>query len=156
MAELFERDKSTISRHIKNVFEEGELQETATVANFTTVQTEGSRQVERQIEYFNLDVIISVGYRVKSLRGTQFRQWATKRLNEYIRKGFTMDDERLKKLGDGKNIHHRVIGVKKRLRTTSLRPLCTPRLNLKIYVLTQSAQSYAKFSNKNSVSSVPL
>ena len=99
MAELFERDKSTISRHIKNVFDEGELEQWATVAKFATVQTEGTRQVERQIEYYNLDVIISVGYRVKSLRGTQFRQWATKRLNEYIRKGFTMDDERLKNGG---------------------------------------------------------
>jgi len=74
MATLFERDKSTISRHIKNVFSEGELYESATVANFATVQTEGTRQVERQIEHYNLDVIISVGYRVKSLRGTQFRQ----------------------------------------------------------------------------------
>jgi len=99
MAALFERDKSTVSRHIKNVFEEGELERLATVANFATVQTEGERQVERQIEYFNLDVIISVGYRVKSLRGTQFRKWATGRLNEYIRKGFTMDDERLKNGG---------------------------------------------------------
>ena len=99
MAALFERDKSTISRHIKNVFVEGELEQSATVANFATVQTEGSRQVERQIEYYNLDVIISVGYRVKSLRGTQFRQWATQRLNEYIRKGFTLDDERLKNGG---------------------------------------------------------
>ena len=99
MAELFERDKSTISRHIKNVFDEGELEQWATVAKFATVQTEGTRQVERQIEYYSLDVIISVGYRVKSLRGTQFRQWATKRLNEYIRKGFTMDDERLKNGG---------------------------------------------------------
>ncbi|MCL1996307.1 MAG: virulence RhuM family protein [Defluviitaleaceae bacterium] len=99
MATLFERDKSTISRHIKNVFEEGELERFATVANFATVQTEGERQVERQIEYYNLDVIISVGYRVKSLRGTQFRKWATGRLNEYIRKGFTMDDERLKNGG---------------------------------------------------------
>lgn len=99
MAELFERDKSTISRHIKNLFEEGELEQTATVAKFATVQTEGPRQVERQIEFYNLDVIISVGYRVKSLRGTQFRQWATKRLNEYIRKGFTLDDERLKNGG---------------------------------------------------------
>jgi hypothetical protein len=96
MAALFERDKSTISRHIKNVFSEGELDETATVAKFATVQIEGTRQVERQVEHYNLDVIISVGYRVKSLRGTQFRQWATKRLNEYIRKGFTLDDERLK------------------------------------------------------------
>jgi hypothetical protein len=99
MAALFDRDKSTISRHIRNVFDEGELERQATVAYFATVQSEGARQVERQIEYYNLDVIISVGYRVKSLRGTQFRQWATKRLNEYIRKGFTMDDERLKNGG---------------------------------------------------------
>ena len=99
MAALFERDKSTISRHIKNVFDEGELEQSATVANFATVQTEGSRHVERQIEFYNLDIIISVGYRVKSLRGTQFRQWAGKRLNEYIRKGFTLDDERLKNGG---------------------------------------------------------
>jgi hypothetical protein len=96
MAVLFERDKSTISRHIKNVYDEGELEKQATVAKFATVQTEGLRQVERLIEYYNLDVIISVGYRVKSLRGTQFRQWATKLLNEYIRKGFTMNDEQLK------------------------------------------------------------
>jgi hypothetical protein len=99
MAELFERDKSTISRHIKNVYEEGELEESATVADFATVQNEGVRKVERRIAYYNLDVIISVGYRVKSLRGTQFRQWATKRLNEYIRKGFALDDERLKNGG---------------------------------------------------------
>ena len=99
MATLFERDKSTISRHIKNVYDEDELAREATVAKFATVQTEGTRQVERQIDYYNLDVIISVGYRVKSLRGTQFRQWATKRLNEYIRKGFTLDDERLKQGG---------------------------------------------------------
>jgi len=96
MATLFDRNKSTVSRHINNLFEEGELERSATVASFATVQQEGERQVERQIEHFNLDVIISVGYRVKSLRGTQFRQWATKRLNEYIRKGFSLDDERLK------------------------------------------------------------
>lgn len=96
MAELFDRDKSTISRHVKNIFAEGELAREATVAKFATVQQEGSRQVERDLDFYNLDVIISVGYRVKSLRGTQFRQWATKRLNEYIRKGFTLDDERLK------------------------------------------------------------
>ena len=96
---LFERDKSTISRHIKNVFDDGELAEAATVAKFATVQIEGARQVERKIDFYNLDMIISVGYRVKSLRGTQFRQWATKRINEYIRKGFTLDDERLKNGG---------------------------------------------------------
>jgi prophage antirepressor-like protein len=99
MAELFERDKSTISCHIKNVFDEGELSREATVANFATVQKEGGREVTRRIEFFNLNVIISVGYRVKSLRGTQFRRWATKRLNEYIRKGFTLDDDRLKNGG---------------------------------------------------------
>ncbi len=101
MAALFERDKSTISRHIKNVYSDKELLPEATVAKFATVQIEGNREVERNLDYYNLDVIISVGYRVKSLRGTQFRQWATKRLNEYIRKGFTMDDERLKNLGGG-------------------------------------------------------
>jgi len=101
LAQLFDRDKSTISRHIKNVFEEGELRRESTVAKFATVQIEGDREVERNLDYYNLDVIISVGYRVKSIRGTQFRQWATKRLNEYIRKGFTMDDERLKELGGG-------------------------------------------------------
>ena len=93
MALLFERDKSTISRHIKNVFEEGELVKEAVVANFATTAADGK---EYQVDFYNLDVIISVGYRVKSQRGTQFRIWATKRLNEYIRKGFTMDDERLK------------------------------------------------------------
>lgn len=101
MAELFERNKSTISRHIKNVYEDKELLPESTVAKFATVQNEGGRRVERLMDYYNLDVIISVGYRVKSLRGTQFRQWATKRLNEYIRKGFTMDDDRLKNLGGG-------------------------------------------------------
>lgn len=101
MADLFQRDKSTISRHIKNVFEEGELNQLSTVANFATVQNEGGRQVERNIDYYNLDVIISVGYRVKSQRGVQFRIWATNILKEYIRKGFAMDDERLKELGGG-------------------------------------------------------
>ncbi len=101
MAELFQRDKSTISRHIKNVFEEGELNRKSTVANYTTVQMEGSREVTRNIEFYNLDIIISVGYRVKSLRGTQFRRWATERLKEYLIKGFTMDDDRLKGNGGG-------------------------------------------------------
>ena len=96
MADLFQRDKSVISRHIKNVFEEGELSAESTVAKSATVQTEGGKQVTREIEFYNLDVIISVGYRVKSQRGTQFRIWATQRLREYIVKGFTMDDERLK------------------------------------------------------------
>ena len=101
MAELFQRDKSVISKHIKNVFGEGELSPEATVANFATVQAEGGRPVRREIEFFNLDVIISVGYRVKSHRGTQFRIWATQRLREYIVKGFALDDERLKRGGGG-------------------------------------------------------
>ena len=101
MSSLFQRDKSTISRHIKNIFDEGELIREATVANFATVQTEGDRRVERNIEYYNLDVIISVGYRVKSKRGVQFRIWATNLIKEYMKKGFVLDDERLKELGGG-------------------------------------------------------
>ena len=101
MADLFQRDKSTISRHIKNIFEEGELARESTVANFATVQDEGGRHIERNIDYYNLDVIISVGYRVKSQRGVQFRIWAANILKEYIKKGFAMDDERLKELGGG-------------------------------------------------------
>ncbi len=98
MAELFQRDKSTISRHIKNVFAEGELQRDSVVANFATTAADGKIY---QVDYYNLDVIISVGYRVKSKRGTQFRIWATNILKEYMRKGFAMDDERLKNFGDG-------------------------------------------------------
>jgi hypothetical protein len=98
MAALFDKAKSTISEHIKHVFEENELDKNAVVRKFRTTASDGKNY---EVNYFNLDVIISVGYRVKSLRGTQFRQWATKRLNEYIRKGFTMDDERLKNLGGG-------------------------------------------------------
>jgi hypothetical protein len=101
MVELFQRDKSVISRHIGNVFKEGELSRDSTVAKFATVQKEGKRNVSRDVEFYNLDVIISVGYRVKSHRGTQFRIWATQRLREYIIKGFTLDDERLKQGGGG-------------------------------------------------------
>lgn len=101
MADLFQRDKSVISRHISNVFEEGELLPEVTVAKYATVQTEGGRKIKREIEFYNLDMIIAVGYRVKSHRGTQFRIWATQRLSEYLIKGFTMDDERLKQAGGG-------------------------------------------------------
>ena len=101
MAELFQRNKSTISRHIKNVLEDGELQEEATIANFATVQNEGTRKVERVIAYYNLDMIISVGYRVHSYRGVQFRIWATKVLKEFIVKGFAMNDDLLKRAGGG-------------------------------------------------------
>ncbi len=101
MAELFQRNKSTISRHIKNIFEDGELNSDSTVAFFATVQTEGDRQVERNIAFYNLDMIISVGYRVNSHRGVQFRQWATAVLKEYIKKGFVLNDELLKNAGRG-------------------------------------------------------
>lgn len=98
MAELFQRDKSVISRHIRNVFDEGELSPDSVVAKFATTAADGKTY---QVEYYNLDVIISVGYRVKSHRGVQFRIWATQRLREYIVKGFTLDDERLKQAGGG-------------------------------------------------------
>ena len=104
MAELFQRDKSTISRHIKNIFAEGELDEKVVVAEFATTSQHGAMAGETQsniTRFYNLDVIISVGYRVKSQRGVQFRIWATSILKEYIKKGFAMVDERLKDLGGG-------------------------------------------------------
>ena len=96
MATLFNIDKSGISKHLKNVFETGELSQETTVAKIATVQKEGNRNVTRYLEYYNLDAIISVGYRINSIIGTRFRIWATQRLREYIIKGFVMDDERLK------------------------------------------------------------
>lgn len=101
MAELFQRDKSTISRHIKNVFDDGELKTDSTVAFFATVQKEGQRTVSRDVQFFNLDMIISVGYRVHSHRGVQFRMWATSVLKEYLQKGFAINDELLKNAGGG-------------------------------------------------------
>ncbi|MBU1011231.1 MAG: virulence RhuM family protein [Bacteroidetes bacterium] len=104
MAALFGKARTTITEHINNVFKEGELNEEVACRNFRLTTQHGAMEGKTQeisVKHYNLDVIISVGYRVKSLRGTQFRQWATKRLNEYIRKGFTMDDERLKNLGGG-------------------------------------------------------
>ncbi len=95
LSELFDRDIKTIGKHINNVFREGELEEISTVANFATVQKEGNRTVERNIEYYNLDVIISVGYRVKSKRGTQFRQWATQRLKDFLVAGYAINEKRL-------------------------------------------------------------
>ncbi len=101
MAELFQRNKSTISRHIKNIYESAELEQNRTVAFFATVQNEGDRKVERNIAYYNLDMIISVGYRVNSHRGVQFRQWATQVLKEYMIKGFALNDDLLKNAGQG-------------------------------------------------------
>ncbi len=96
MAELFGVGKAAISKHLANIYESGELQKEATVSKMETVQTEGNRQVTRAIDYYNLDAIISVGYRVNSSKATQFRIWATKTLKDFIIKGFVMDDERLK------------------------------------------------------------
>ena len=101
MAELYKTSRTNVVEHIKHIFEEGELAEEATCRKFRQVQKEGSRNVERGIPFYNLDMIISLGYRIKSRIATSFRIWATKRLNEYIRKGFTMDDERLKGAGGG-------------------------------------------------------
>ncbi len=101
MAELFQRDRSTIQRHVKKIYDEGELKPDSTCAFFAQVQTEGKRQVERQIPIYNLDMIISVGYRVNSHRGVQFRQWATQVLKEFMIKGFVLNDDLLKNAGQG-------------------------------------------------------
>ena len=96
MSQLFQTSKQNISLHLKNVYEEGELLEKATVKEYLTVQEEGNRRIQRKIRYYNLDAIISVGYRVRSHRGIQFRKWATALLREYLVKGFVLNDERLK------------------------------------------------------------
>lgn len=99
MASLFDVQTPAINKHLKNIFEEGELPKEATISNMEIVQNEGGREVKRQVEFYNLDAVISVGYRVNSAKATQFRIWATKTLKEYIQKGFVMDDERLKQGG---------------------------------------------------------
>lgn len=101
LVDLYQTSKSNISEHIKNIFNEGELTKESTVRKFRTVQNEGNRQVSREVDYYNLDMIISLGYRIKSSIATQFRIWATERIKEYIIKGFTIDDERLKQNGGG-------------------------------------------------------
>ena len=101
LVELYQTSKSNISEHIKHIFEEGELSEDSTVRNFRTVQIEGNREVTRNQTYYNLDMIISLGYRIKSLVATQFRRWATELIKEYLKKGYALDDKRLKELGGG-------------------------------------------------------
>src|ERR1044072_467187 len=96
MSNLFEKDKSVISRHLRNIYIESELEKEATVAKNATVQMEANRRVEREIEYYNLDAIISVGYRVNSKRGTQFRIWANKVLKDYLTKGYAVNEKRLR------------------------------------------------------------
>ncbi len=100
LVEIYQTSKSNVSEHIKHIFEDGELVKEATVRKFRTVQIEGSRKVEREVEHYNLDMVIALGYRVQSQVATRFRRWATQRLYEYIQKGFTMDDERLKQGGN--------------------------------------------------------
>lgn len=115
MSRLFGRDKSVISRHIKHVFEDGELERNMVVANFATTTKHGAIEGKTQthfVDYYNLDVVISVGYRVKSLEGVRFRKWATERIKEYILKGYTMDDERLKNLGGGKYFYELLNRIK--------------------------------------------
>lgn len=101
MAELFQSSRTNIVEHIKNIYKEEELDENSTCRNFRQVRIEGTRQVTRELPYYNLDMIISLGYRVRSKVATKFRRWATEHLKEYMIKGFTMDDERLKNLGGG-------------------------------------------------------
>ena len=101
MAELFQTSRTNVVEHIKHIYEENELNEISTCRNFRQVRREGSRNVNRNIPYYNLDMIISLGYRIKSSIATNFRRWATERLKEYMIKGFTMDDERLKQSGGG-------------------------------------------------------
>ena len=101
MAEIFQTTKQNISLHINNAFGEGELEPQATVKEYLTVQNEGARKVTRNIRYYNLDIVISVGYRVKSPLGTQFRQWATRVLHEYLQKGYALNDDQLKNMGGG-------------------------------------------------------
>lgn len=105
LCELYQSSKANISEHIKNIFEEGELDPNSTVREIRTVQLEGNREVERELLYYSLDMIISLGYRVHSHIATQFRRWATERLKEYLIKGFTMNDEKLKSLGGGDYWH---------------------------------------------------
>ncbi len=101
MAELFQTSRTNVVEHIKHIYEEGELDEESTCRKFRQVRKEGNREVSRELPFYNLDMIISLGYRIKSIIATNFRRWATERLKEYMIKGFTMDDERLKKLGGG-------------------------------------------------------
>lgn len=101
LCDLYQTSRTNIVEHIQHIYEDGELEESATCRKFRQVRQEGSRMVERELPYYNLDMIISLGYRVRSRVATHFRKWATERLKEYIIKGFAMDDERLKQLGGG-------------------------------------------------------
>ena len=118
MAELFDKDVRTVNEHIANVYSEAELSQSSTIRNFRIVQKEGGREVAREIDFYNLDVVISVGYRVKSHRGVQFRIWATQKLREYIIKGFVMDDERLANGGVKKGFFEELLERVRRIRSS--------------------------------------
>ena len=123
MSELFQTSRTNVVEHIKHIYEEGELDEISTCRNFRQVRKEGNREVTRQISHYNLDMIISLGYRIKSVIATRFRQWATKRLKEYMIKGFTIDDERLK-------VHTAYIAEVKRDLDLSFHLLSNIKLNM--------------------------
>ena len=123
MSELFQTSRTNVVEHIKHFYEEGELDEISTCRNFRQVRKEGNREVTRQISHYNLDMIISLGYRIKSVIATRFRQWATKRLKEYMIKGFTIDDERLK-------VHTAYIAEVKRDLDLSFHLLSNIKLNM--------------------------
>ena len=123
MSELFQNSRTNVVEHIKHFYEEGELDEISTCRNFRQVRKEGNREVTRQISHYNLDMIISLGYRIKSVIATRFRQWATKRLKEYMIKGFTIDDERLK-------VHTAYIAEVKRDLDLSFHLLSNIKLNM--------------------------
>ena len=141
LSSFFGRDKSVISRHINNITKTGELKRDSTVAFFATVQDEGGRQIERQIEYYNLDMIISVGYRVNSIRGTQFRIWATKILKDYIVKGYTLNQKRIKELKEKQltEFEEAVSLIKKTIETKQLSSSETAGL---LHVITDYANSW--------------
>ena len=120
MALLFGRDVKTLSKHINNIFTEGELDTAATVAKFATVQNEGGRTVEREVEFFNLDVIISVGYRVKSKQGTQFRIWATTVLRDYLLKGYALNQRMNRIENNFENLSQKVIEISLQLKTQEI------------------------------------
>ena len=122
IAELFDKDKSTISEHIKNIFEEQELDKKSTVGNFPTVQIEGNRRVNRNIDYYNLDMIIAVGYRTNSKKATKFRQWATEVLKSYLIKGYSINKEKLKNPNKyGKDYFDELLEIIKEIRTSERR-----------------------------------
>ena len=121
LSELFGKAKGTISEHIKHIFEDGELLPAATVRLFRTVQTEGSRTVEREVEHYNLDMVLALGYRVRSQAGVRFRQWATAQLKEFIVKGFLLDDERLKNPGQGRDYFDELTSRLQDIRTSERR-----------------------------------